>query len=80
MSLEKGEIIELDNGKEYICFSCLEDQNNRYIYLISNFKPLEIKFAKEIINNGEISLEIINQQSEKERLFKLFQEKNIFDK
>lgn len=76
MNLEKGEIIELENEKEYICFSSIEDNGNKYIYLVSNFKPVEIKFAKEIVVDGELSLEIINKQDEKEKLLRLFQTNN----
>lgn len=50
MKIENGEIIELDNEKEYICVARLEDNGVNYLYLLSNFKPIEIMFAKEIIN------------------------------
>jgi len=69
MKVENGEIIKLDNGKEYICFSSLEDKGTNYIYLISNFKPLEIRFAKVF---DDESLEIINNQEEKQKVFELF--------
>ena len=47
MKIENGEIIELDNEKEYICVARLEDNGINYLYLLSNFKPIEI------INNDE---------------------------
>ena len=75
MKIKEGEIIQLDNNKEYICFSTISDQNDYYVYLISNFKPLEVKFAKEISEGDSISLEIVNDQNQKKKLLKLFTEK-----
>lgn len=75
MKINEGEIIQLDNNKEYICFSTISDQNDYYVYLISNFKPLEVKFAKEISDGDSISLEIVNDQNQKKKLLKLFTDK-----
>ena len=46
-----------------------------YVYLVSNFKPLEVRFAKQVINNGELLLEIVQDQALKEHLLELFKEK-----
>lgn len=73
--IETGEIITLDNNKEYICFSTLEDEGKHYLYLISNFKPLEIRFGIQTMENGEISIEIINDQAQKQKVLELFQNK-----
>lgn len=75
MKINEGEIIQLDNNKEYICFSTISVQNDYYVYLISNFKPLEVKFAKEISDGDSVSLEIINDQNQKKKLLKLFTDK-----
>ena len=72
MKLEVGEIITLDNGKEYICFSKINDNGINYVYLMSNFKPIEIKFAIEKVNNAEVELEIINNQEQKQYIYNLF--------
>lgn len=72
MKIENGEIIELDNEKEYICVARLEDNGVNYLYLLSNFKPIEIMFAKEIINGEEINIEIINDAAEKRHVLELF--------
>lgn len=78
MKIEEGEIIQLDNSKEYICFSTITEGDNNYVYLISNFKPLEVKFAKQVTEDGSATLEIINNQEQKKKLLTLFteQEKN----
>ncbi len=74
MKVNKGELITLDNDKEYICFSTISDGGQEYVYLMSNFKPLEVKFASQkITENGEIELEIVNDTEEKQRLLELFQ-------
>lgn len=73
MKIVEGEIITLSNNKEYICLKTLTDNDIDYIYLMSNFKPLEIKFARQNIVDGEIEITIINNQEEKEKLLKLFQ-------
>ncbi len=72
MKLEVGEIITLDNNKEYICFSRINDKGIDYVYLMSNFKPIEIKFAIERIINQEVELEIINDQEQKQYVYNLF--------
>ena len=73
--LEFGETAVLDNGKEYICFACIEENGIDYAYLVSNFKPLEVRFAKQILENGVLSLEIVQDQELKEHLYDLFKTK-----
>ena len=52
MKIEAGELITLSNNKEYVCFSTLEDNGVDYVYLMSNFKPLEIRFGiQKIVDN-----------------------------
>lgn len=70
-----GETAVLENGKEYVCFASLEEDGVDYVYLVSNFKPLEVRFAKQVINDGNLSLEIVADQQLKEHLLMLFQEK-----
>lgn len=72
MKLEVGELITLDNNKEYVCFSKINDNGIDYVYLISNFKPIEIRFAIEKTNNNDVELEIINNQEQKQYVYNLF--------
>lgn len=74
MKVEAGEIITLSNNKEYICFSTLMDCGVDYLYLMSNFKPLEVRFAIQKVVNNEIEIEIINNYEQKQKVLKLFQE------
>ena len=73
MNLEEGQIIEIDNN-EYICVSSKYHQNEIYYFLMSNFKPINVKFARKIENNNEIKLEIINNIEQKQTLLQLFSE------
>ena len=73
--LEFGETAVLEDGKEYVCFASLEENGVDYVYLVSNFKPLEVRFAKQIISNGDLLLEIVQDQALKEHLLELFKEK-----
>lgn len=72
MKLENGEVITLEDEKEYIVFNSILKEGVNYVFLISNFKPVEICFAKEIIDGENISLEIINDQKQKKELMKYF--------
>ena len=74
--LKFGETAVLENGKEYICFSELEENGTSYVYLITNSKPLEVRFAKQTLNNGELELTIIEDQNEKQHLLNAFAQKN----
>lgn len=73
--IEKGELITLSNGKEYVCYYTIQDNGNNYVYLISNFKPLEIRFGIQRYIDGNIQIEIINEPEEKQKVLALF--KNI---
>lgn len=73
--LEFGETAVLENGKEYVCFASLEENGVDYVYLVSNFKPLEVRFAKQVMNGEELLLEIVQDQALKEHLLELFKAK-----
>lgn len=53
MFIEEGEIINIRN-KEYIVVHLVNYANEKYAYLVSNFKPLDIVIAKvtSIVNNS----------------------------
>ena len=68
-----GETAVLDNGKEYICFSQVIDNGEDYVYLVSNFKPVEVCFAKQEIVDGNLVLKLVNNQEKKEHLLELLQ-------
>ena len=70
--MNKGDVVELD-GKEYICFDKAIDNGIEYFYMISNFKPVEIRIVKSSYNeNNEEKLEFIFEKEEKEKAWDLF--------
>ena len=73
--IEFGETIELEDGREFICFGQIEENGNDYVYLMSNYKPLEIRFAKQVKSGEELKLEMVNDRNLKERLLELLKEK-----
>jgi hypothetical protein len=73
--LEFGETAVLEDGTEYVCFARLEENGNDYVYLVSNFKPLKVRFAKQNIVDGELRLDIIQDQELKQHLLELFKDK-----
>lgn len=73
--LEFGETAVLEDGTEYVCFARLEENGNDYVYLVSNFKPLKVRFAKQNIVDGELRLDIIQNQELKQHLLELFKDK-----
>ncbi len=81
MRIEEGEIVELDNGKEYVVYSVIPENEKNYVYLMSNFKPVEMMFAKEVTgtSDDDISLEIIHDQEEKQKVLELFKNQNYMN-
>lgn len=71
--LKFGEIAVLENGKEYICFATITDNNESYVYLVSNFKPVEICFVKQEIIDNNLVLTLVTDKNQKEHLLELFQ-------
>lgn len=62
--LEIGEIVKLNKDKEYIVINVIDLHNARYVFLISNSKPLDIVVATEKINGEDIILEEVKDNNE----------------
>ena len=69
-----GETIELENGKEYVCFGELMDDGVDYVYLVSNKMPIEVIFAKQTMDEDDIKLRIVTDKDEKQKLLDLFKD------
>ena len=69
-----GEVITLEDQKEFICFHRIRDNGKNYLYLMSNYKPLEVIFAEEIIVGDVLTIRKVHEPEEKQRLFRLFKE------
>lgn len=70
--LEIGEVAQLENGKEFICCGVINDNDEEYLIMMSNFKPIEIKFAKQDIVNEQLQLTIIENSEQKQKLFEIY--------
>lgn len=55
--MEQGQIIKLENDKEYIVAKSIVKGGINYYYLMTSTKPIEVMFVKELIENNESSLE-----------------------
>lgn len=70
--LEIGEIVKLNEEKEYIVINAMDLHNVRYIFLISNSKPLDILVATEKIKDEEIVLEEVKDNDELDYILSQF--------
>lgn len=70
--LEIGEIIKLGDNKEYIVINTINLHNIRYVFLITNSKPLEILIATEKIVDEDIVLEEVKDNSELDYILSQF--------
>lgn len=58
--IKEGEVIVLDNDKEYFCLTKCNYKGVNYLYLVGNFTPAEVMFAKEVLINGQVEIEEVN--------------------
>lgn len=56
MKLNDGQIITLDDEKDYVVLKQKMYKNNNYIYLMTTTKPIEVMFVKK--ENNELNLVI----------------------
>ena len=59
-----GQVITLDDNKEYMVLNKMNLHNINYVYLVTMNKPVEILVATEVNQDGEISLEEIKDNDE----------------
>ena len=70
--LEVGEIVKLNEEKEYIVINIMNLHNIRYVFLISNSKPLDIVIATEKVNGEDIVIEEIKDNNELDYILSQF--------
>ena len=70
--LEIGEIVKLNEDKEFIVVNIINLHNVRYVFLISNFKPIEIVIATEKIKDENIVLEEVKDNNELDYILSQF--------
>lgn len=65
--LEKGELITLDNNKEYLVYDTIVKNDKRYIYLSCNtedIKKAEVLICEEKQQKEDIVLELLTDKDE----------------
>ena len=62
--MQVGQIVKLNDNKEYMVINRMNLHNISYIYLVTTSKPLEMVIATEKSVNGDIVLEEIKDNSE----------------
>lgn len=65
--LEKGELVTLDNKKEYLVYDTINKNNKRYIYLsynTENIKEAEVLICEEKQQGEDIVLELLTDKEE----------------
>ena len=65
----KGEIVVTEDQREFICYKKIQDGKKNYLLMLSNFKPVEVFFAEEIIReDGTAYMRVVTDPAEKQRL------------
>lgn len=73
---KEGRVVRFDDDREYLIISCIDDDIDTYVYLMSVSGPLNILIAVEKeINNSITELVVIEDENEKKRLYNLFLQK-----
>lgn len=62
--IKEGQIIKLNDDKEYIVIKKISAHSFNYVYLITNDKPLEVLIATEKTVNGSLELDEIKDNKE----------------
>lgn len=70
--LEVGQLVKLDNNKEYLVVNIMFLHSVKYVFLISNFKPLEIVIATEKIKDDKLVLEEVKDNTELDYILSQF--------
>ena len=67
-----GQVIKLDDNKEYIVLNKMNLHNINYVYLVTIEKPTEILIVTEKEENGNLMLEEIKDNDELDYILSQF--------
>lgn len=77
MEIERGEIVTLGNGREYVCFGRAVAENQKtYLYLMTTTEPIEVCFGEEIITEAGVQVRVLGNKDEKQIALEAFK-KNL---
>jgi hypothetical protein len=73
--VNKGELITFDDGEKYYVVDIIHDNNCKYVYMAKNEGKFEILLGKEILENGDVIIETLDNQDEIKRIMGLLAER-----
>lgn len=73
MNLDEGQIVTLDNNKDYIVVKSVVFNETTYVYLMTNRKPLEVLIVKLQDVGGSQILKVVDSKEELEEIINLFE-------
>lgn len=73
MNLDEGQIVTLDNNKDYIVVKSVVFNETTYVYLMTDRKPLEVLIVKLQDVDGSQILKVVDSKEELEEIINLFE-------
>ena len=73
--LEPGEGVTLDDGREYVCAECIEQDGKNYVYLGTLEEPTTVCFAEQAMVDDRLRIRVVSEKEEKLKVFAAFQAK-----
>jgi len=71
-----GRVVRFDDNRDYVVISCIDDDIETYVYLMSVSSPLNVLIAMEKeTSNSIVELVVVEDEMEKKRLYNLFLQK-----
>lgn len=62
MKLEEGEIIQLDDNKDYLVLKSCNANDQDYVSLVTVEKPIKMEIRKQILKDNKITLEEVTKE------------------
>lgn len=75
-SINKGELVSFDNGDSYYAVDTIMYNNQKYIYFAKQEGGVLAFLGKELIDNGELVIDVIEDKEEVKKIMGMFVEKN----
>ncbi|MDD3821984.1 MAG: DUF1292 domain-containing protein [Bacilli bacterium] len=78
--INKDELVTFDDGTEYFVIDIVHHNNQKYIYFAKEDKKVEVFIAKEVIEDGKLIVEVLDDGPEKEEVMKKLLTQMLKDK
>lgn len=74
--INKGEFVKFANGESYYAIDTIIYNNKKYIYFAKQEGGVVAFLGKELIDNGELVIDVVEDKEEVKKVMSLFVEKN----